>query len=250
MEKHKDWQVFFDHHAPEYMDNVFTKNTKAEIEFLLNELNLLEGSSILDVGCGTGRHSVELAKCGYKVTGIDLSPGMLAEAQKAADEHQVGIEFIQADATEYRSDKLFDAVICLCEGAFTLLCMDEDPVEHDLAILKNIHWALKDGGIFLLTALNAMEKIRRYTKKDIEKGVFDPKSIVEVYDMEYKTKDGESKSVKVREKGYVASELTLLMQMAGFRVENIYGGTAGNWGHRQIDPDEIEIMVIAKKVTK
>ena len=63
------WEAFFDAHAPLYEDNVFAKNTN---------------SSILDVGCGTGRHSIELAKRGYIVTGLDLSSEMLYRATDAA----------------------------------------------------------------------------------------------------------------------------------------------------------------------
>jgi len=68
-----NWERFFDAHAPVYMDNVFTKNTLREVDFLLEELVLQPGGSILDVGCGTGRHSIELAKRGYAVTGLDRS---------------------------------------------------------------------------------------------------------------------------------------------------------------------------------
>jgi len=67
------WEVFFDSHAPKYNDEVFTKNTAAEIDFLIAELGLPPASAILDVGCGTGRHSVGLAKRDYRVTGVDLS---------------------------------------------------------------------------------------------------------------------------------------------------------------------------------
>ncbi|MBN1356023.1 hypothetical protein JXA40_07105 [bacterium] len=56
------WQTFFDEHAPFYNDNVFTRNTIREADFLEEELKLHRGASILDVGCGTGRHSVELAR--------------------------------------------------------------------------------------------------------------------------------------------------------------------------------------------
>lgn len=59
---------------------MFAKNTVKEVDFLLEELSLQQGGSILDVGCGTGSHSIELAKRGFFVTGLDLSSGMLARA--------------------------------------------------------------------------------------------------------------------------------------------------------------------------
>jgi ubiquinone/menaquinone biosynthesis C-methylase UbiE len=99
------------------MKNGFTKNTIAEIDFIIDILNLSNGSTILDVGCGTGRHAIELAKRGYKVTGVDISSGMLAEAKKAAFNADVNVEWIQSDAVKFNSNKSFDAVICLCEGA-------------------------------------------------------------------------------------------------------------------------------------
>ena len=110
-------KIFFDAHAPHYMKNGFTKNTIAEIDFIIDILNLSNGSTILDVGCGTGRHAIELAKRGYKVTGVDISSGMLAEAKKAAFNADVNVEWIQSDAVKFNSNKSFDAVICLCEGA-------------------------------------------------------------------------------------------------------------------------------------
>ena len=181
MARRNEWEEFFDGHAPVYMENSFTKNTVEEVDFVLEELSLPPGSHILDVGCGTGRHAVELARRGYQVTGVDISSGMLAEAEKAAREAGVEVELIHTDATRFTSDKLFGAAICLCEGAFSLLGSEDDPIERDLAILCNIHAALKPGARFILTAPNACRLIRQATQEDVEKGRFDPVTMVEVY---------------------------------------------------------------------
>ncbi len=252
MEARSPWQEFFDGHAPVYMDNVFTKNTLAEVDFLLDEMKLPPGSSILDVGCGTGRHAVELAKRGFRVTGVDLSAGMLAEARRAADEAGVHVELIHADATQYQPAREFDAAICLCEGAFSLLGPTDDPWQHEQAILRNIYDALKPGAPFILTALNGMRHIRQLGQQKAadqlqdERGEFDPVTMTETFEMEYDAPEGKRK-VTLRERQYVPTELTLLCHQAGFEVLHVWGGTAGNWGRRPIGPDEMEIMVVARR---
>lgn len=248
MKKKGEWQRFFDGHAPIYTQNIFTANTVAEVGFLLQELALPPGSAILDIGCGTGRHAIELARRGYSMTGVDLSEGMLAQARKAADEAGVQVEWIHADATQFRSAKLYDAAICLCEGAFTLLNLDDDPIDHDLAIARNIHAALKPGAGFILTALSAFRYIRQATDQGLESGKFDPMSMTETFTMEWDTVIGK-KEVLVRERSYVPTELTLLLRLAGFEVKHIWGGTAGRWGRRPLDLDEIEMMVVANRPT-
>jgi cyclopropane fatty-acyl-phospholipid synthase-like methyltransferase len=244
MSEKNSWQEYFDSHAPRYMQNPFTYGTLKEIDFLVEELALPKGSRILDIGCGTGRHSIELAKHGYILTGVDISSGMLAEAEAAAKDEGVEIELVNSDVAEYRSEPVFDAAICLCEGAFCLLAESDDPHEHDLTILRNIFAALKPGGRFIITALNGCMPIRQYTQEDIDRGIFDPITMVETHLME---KDNSEDILVVRERSYTPPELVLLFRIAGFKVENVWGGTAGNWGRRPLDLDEMEVMAVARK---
>ena len=241
-----EWERFFDGHAPAYMDNCFTQATEAEIAFLMEELRLPAGARILDVGCGTGRHSVRLAGLGYQVTGVDLSTGMLAEAAKAAAAAGVTVDWIHADATRLSLPAVCDAAICLGEGSLGLLSSGEDPIEHDLSILRNIHAALKPGGRLVLTALSALRMVRQATPEDVLAGRFDPLAMEECGTMEFETPEG-PQSVPTRERGYVPTEMRLLLRCAGLEVENLWGGTAGNWGRRPLDLDEMEMMAVARK---
>ena len=247
MRRRNEWEEFFDGHAPVYMENVFTKNTLAEVDFIIEELKLRQGCRILDMGCGTGRHSVELAKRGYSVTGVDISSGMLAEAKEAAGKAGVEVEWIHTDATQFKSGRLYDTAICLCEGAFGLFGKKDDPLEQGLSILRNINRALKPDSKLMMTVLNGLALVRKYKQEDVEKGVFDPITLGEVCPMEYDTPEGK-KSITLRERGFTPTELRFMLGQTGFEVNHIWGGTAGNWGRRKIDLDEIEIMVIAKKI--
>ncbi len=246
MSTSNDWERYFDAHAPCYMQNVFTRDTIAEVDFLVGELGLTSGSAVLDVGCGTGRHSIELAKRGFTMTGVDLSRGMLEQARTAALEASVDIEWVRADVSEALPAGPYDAALCLCEGAFGLLGELDDPNDHESRILRNINRVLRPNSLFVLTASNGMALMRRFTDEDVLNGRFDPDTSVEAYELEYDTPSGK-RTIAVRERGFTPGELALLLRAAGFDVENIWGGTAGKWGRRKVELDEIEIMIVGRK---
>lgn len=247
MTEKSTWEAFFDTHAPIYDENEFTKNTVREVDFLLEELSLPPGGSVLDVGCGTGRHSIELAKRGYVVTGLDLSSGMLAKAAEAAKSAAVHVEWVHSDATRFAFPGKFDAAICLCEGAFGLLGQGDDPIDQPLSILCNVSRSLKPRAKAVFTLLNATAVLRKYQNEDIADGRFDPITMVE--SSEYPPREG-LPPIAVRERAFVPTELALLFRLAGMSVVNMWGGTAGNWGRRLLDLDEIEIMVVACKIAE
>jgi SAM-dependent methyltransferase len=239
------WARFFNAHAAVYMKNCFTRNTLAEVDFLVLHLKLRPGMQILDVGCGTGRHSVELARRGFDVTGIDLSEAMLAEAHKAAESAGAACRFIQCDVASWQADRSYDAVICLCEGAFGLLGQDEDPIERDLSILRRIAGALVSDGRFMLTTLNAARAIRACDAPGFQ-GSFDPRTLVLTATCDAANPNCPTLAT-VRERHYTATELELMCRVAGLTVDHIGGGTAGQWALRPLKLDEMELMLLAHK---
>lgn len=238
------WEEFFDEHAAIYDENEFTKNTVREVDFLLEELAIPAGGAVLDIGCGTGRHTIELARRGYAVTGLDLSSAMLAKAAAAAEAAGAKVNLVRADATRFSLPATYDAAICLCEGAMGLLGLQDDPTEQPLAILRNVSRCLKPHGKALFTVLNATAMIRKYQNEDVAAGRFDPATLVE--SSEYPPRDG-LPPVPVRERAFLPSEFRLLLRLAGLETLHLWGGTAGNWGRRALDLDEIEFMAVARK---
>ncbi|TDF94076.1 class I SAM-dependent methyltransferase [Paenibacillus piri] len=234
------WERFFNEHAPNYMENRFTRNTVAEVDFLIKEMPLAAGCSVLDIGCGTGRHAVELAARDRSVTGLDLSEGMLNEARKAARQSGVSVEWVHGDAAAFSMPQPFDAAICLCEGAFGLFTMEDIPDEKSMAILGNIRDALKPGAPFLMTTLNGYRTIRKVNQSDVASGRFDPVTMTELV-------DDESIRQQYKERRYTPPELALMLRFCGFGVDHIWGGTAGSWGRRDVALDEVEFMVLCHK---
>lgn len=240
------WQQFFDATASAYLEQRFTRATAAEVAFLLDLLALPPGALILDMGCGVGRHAVPLAQRGFSVTGVDLSAEMLAEASKAAAAAGVSLTLVQADATQFTTTYRFDAALCLCEGGFGLLAPGEDGDTHDLAILRTMHAALKPGGRLVLTALNGYRAIREFTQADVASGRFDPLTLTQLTPATIETSSGRQ-TVWMREKKHLPQDLVRLARTAGFTVEHVWGGTAGNWGRRPVELDEMEVMLVVRK---
>jgi len=214
------------------------------VDFLIGELGLAPDQSVLDVGCGTGRHAIELARRGFFVTGIDVSPAMLGEAKRRAANAGVQVAWIEADAKAFTLPEAFDAAICLCEGAFGLLGSTDDPIGQPLAILRNGAAALKPRAKCLFAVLNGYALARKHAQAAVERNTFDPLTLSERSEC---VPPGSQAANPLRERGFVPTELRLLFGLAGLAVLNIWGGTAGNWGRRAIQLDEIEIMVVAQK---
>jgi len=146
------YEELFTNYANAYDKESFTQGTIAEVDFIEVEIQSDRSKTILDIGCGTGRHAIELAKRGYSVVGIDLSESQLQKAREKAQREGVQVNFLQADARHFNFETSFDLVIMLCEGAFPLMETDE----MNFRILTNAANALTIKGKFIFTTLNAL----------------------------------------------------------------------------------------------
>jgi SAM-dependent methyltransferase len=108
-----------------------------------------ESVSVLDIACGAGRHTLELARLGYSVTGNDLSPYLLEEARKEAEKCEATIAFSCCDMREFPANGDFDLVVQLFTsfGYF-------DKEEDDLRVFRNVNKSLKNGGWYVLDLIN------------------------------------------------------------------------------------------------
>jgi SAM-dependent methyltransferase len=96
-----------------YYEVLEGRDWQAEVDLVSSLLERYHCRSVIDLGCGTGRHVRELAKKGFDATGIDLSGPIIRFArEKAHDEHS-GARFVAGSYYGYRPRKQFDAALCL-----------------------------------------------------------------------------------------------------------------------------------------
>jgi 2-polyprenyl-3-methyl-5-hydroxy-6-metoxy-1,4-benzoquinol methylase len=250
----KQWyEVLFANYANQYDNQPFTVGTIGEVDFIEAEINHNRASRILDIGCGTGRHSVELARRGYSVVGVDLSDSMLAKARAKAQASGVSVEFIQADARHLQYRNEFDLVIMLCEGAFPLMQTDE----MNFLILQSATNALKDNGKFIFTTLNGLFPLFHSVNDFINKISADAPSSSETFDLmtfrqtstfNFVDDDGNPKNLQANERYYVPSEISWLLKSLQFHTVDIFGCKLGAFSREQaLTAEDFEMLVIAQK---
>jgi len=220
-----------------YLRYSFTKGTEQEVAFLVDALNLDSGARVLDVGCGAGRHAVGLAEAGLSVTGIDVSPGLLAVARDKTAESGVSVSLFEMDAREMPFHEEFDAAISICQGAFGLMGGD-DPV-----VLRKIAEAVRPEGKVLLTAFSALFEAG-HPRPEAD---FDPDAGVVHEATTIKTRDGEDRTVDLWTNVYTPRELRLMAIGVGLIPEEIWAVEPGAFARRPPDLEHPEFMLLARR---
>ncbi|WP_321328659.1 class I SAM-dependent methyltransferase [uncultured Ilyobacter sp.] len=252
----KQWyETLFENYGKKYDSESFTKGTIGECDFIEDEISHNKNIRILDIGCGTGRHSIELAKRGYCVTGIDLSESMLKRAKEKAEEQKVNIDFKKADARSLLYEEEFDLAIILCEGGFSLMETDE----MNYQILQNAAKSLSKNGKLIFTTLNALFPLYHSVKDFIESQKQDGYSNCEASSFDLMTfrehnitsledDSGNKMELHCNERYYVPSEITWLLKSLDFKTVDIYGAKLGGFSRKdKLTTEDFEMLVITEK---
>jgi len=214
--------------------HMFTEErAEKESAFVVNALGLKAGASVLDLCCGQGRHSVQLAKSGLRVTGLDLNPDYVELAQQAAKASKVEVETVTADMREIPFANKFDAIVNMY-SSFGYL----ESEAEDLKVLESATKALKTRGQLLLDMLNREWAIDNYIQNDWHTGA-DGTLYVERRDLDLATsrmhvhfivvdpKGGRRESIGHIIRLYTLTEITRLLERVGMRVTKVFGGFEG-----------------------
>ncbi len=252
----KQWyENLFANYALKYDQESFTSGTIGECNFLEKEINYSKNIKILDMGCGTGRHSIELAKRGYNVVGIDLSESMLNRAKEKALDENLAIIFEQHDARNLPFKNEFDLAIMLCEGGFCLMENDE----MNFQILESASRALKENGKLIFTTLNALfplyHSVKDFIQSQAKEGhstcnnnSFDLMTFRDYSELEFEDDQGNPLKLHCNERYYVPSEITWLLKTLNFKKIDIFGAKLGAFNRNdQLTTEDYEMLVIAEK---
>jgi cyclopropane fatty-acyl-phospholipid synthase-like methyltransferase len=212
------------------------EQTQAEAEFLVEQLKCARGSHVLDVPCGNGRLSFELAKRGLRVTGVDISEEFIAEAKSRLkdavdpDAHADGtdrqLDFILADMRHLAGTRVYDGAYCF-GNSFAFL--GHEQTEEFLSALAG---ALKPGARFILeTGMAAESVLPDFEEQSCHELGDLSLTIKERYiaeasciDSEYIfEREGKKETRVAREWIYTTAEIQRMLNRAGFEVLKLYG---------------------------
>ena len=251
----KQWyESLFENYGRKYDSESFTKGTIGECDFIEKEIKFNKSLKILDVGCGTGRHAIELTKRGYNVTGIDLSEAQLKRAREKAEADNLSIDFQRQDARNLPFDSEFDVAIMLCGGGFSLMETDEMNYE----ILTNVTKALKPHAKLIFTTTNGLfplfNSVNDFYASMQEEGNsickssgFDFMTFRDYNVVEFEDDSGNKKSLECNDRYYVPCEITWLLKSLGYKTIDIFGAQLGAYSREhKLTTKDFEMLVIAE----
>jgi SAM-dependent methyltransferase len=206
--------------------------TRAEADFLEKHLRLARDSRVLDVPCGHGRHSIELARRGYRATGVDSSSELLGAARETSEREGVSERtvWIERDMRDLPWEAEFDAAFC---AGSSFGFFDDD---GNRALLEAVARSLRPGGRFMLDSGWVAESVlaRFHDRVEMEAG-----GIRFLAENRYEPGDGsvrsrftasrgtDSMTRPARQRVYTCRQLLDALAAAGFEEFETFGSTEG-----------------------
>jgi SAM-dependent methyltransferase len=231
----------------------WTDRTGPEVDRVAKILQPRGDERVLDMACGSGRHSLELRRRGFSVVGADISPDLIEIARRDAAEAELEVDFVLSDLRDLDFDSEFDLVLNLNDGAIGYLESDEE----NLRTFEVISRALKPGGRNLVQLPNVL-----YAKERLPQRSWIPASdMIELVEHRWdkKTRRMEGKMVAARfgevledldgiefsQRLYSVEELRQIYASVGMELVTVYHGSGRP---REPKAGQFEIFVEARKV--
>jgi SAM-dependent methyltransferase len=219
---------------------------KEEVEQLLALAGIPSGAAVLDLCCGVGRHSLELARRGFRVTGVDRTQEYLDLAASAAGREALCLELVREDMRKFRRQASFDAVINL----FTSFGYFKDP-RDDQAVVDNVYASLRSGGMLVMQLMSKEVLARIFRARDWQEQdgllVLEERKVRQSWSWVESRwtviSDRRRVNLDLSHRLYSASELTVLLRDRGFGEVVACGGLDGS----PYDENANRLVVVACK---
>ena len=223
------------------------KKAPEEVEQILSLLGSPPGGALLDLGCGIGRHSLEFARTGHRVTGVDRTRRYLDAAGRTADEQKLDIEWVECDMREFRRPDAFDVAVSL----LTSFGYFEDDAD-ERRVVDNVFASLKPSGQFVLDIMPKEVLTRVFRERDWHEEpdgtmVLEERKVVDDWawlDLRWIiVRDGRQREHRFRLRLYSAAELKTLLACAGFGVIRAFGSLVGSPYDQQAE----RLVIVAER---
>ncbi|TQI67280.1 class I SAM-dependent methyltransferase [Clostridium sp. KNHs216] len=230
----------------------WVEDTENQVDFIIKTLRLTGKERILDLACGYGRHTLSLARKGYPVVGVDITPEYIDDARKTAKTESLNAYFINSDIRAVRFENEFDVVLNLADDAIGYLETDEE----NLKIFDAVSHALKSGGKHFMDICNAEHAEHYFPRLNWEAGEkalalakfeWDKKTHRMLYggcDIPYGI-PAEKPDITTGDptRLYSIAELNSILQQRKMNIIH----TFSNYYGKEASPQELQLLVYSKK---
>lgn len=242
------WRTWF---GPGYLslyDAYLAERTPVEVDQIEALLRIQSPRRVLDLPCGQGRHSIELARRGYEVTGVDLSPFMLDVARKRATEAGVQVRWLEGDMRRPIGGESFDVILNL----FTSFGYFADPADDQLVLAAGAAM-LEPGGRLLLEVINGARIMNDFQSREwftvgraavMEARTLDRSSQRMVVERTVSIPPDEETNVHAL-RLYTGEQIDFAMRSAGFGQVDLYG----DWDGEPLRPDSMRAIAVGTIAT-
>ena len=201
-----------------------------EIDRTTALLGVEPGAAILDMCCGPGRHSLELARRGYRVTGVDRTAAYLEQARQQAQEEGLTLELVENDMRHFYRPNSFDGAMLM----YTSFGYFEDPTEN-LQVIANVYRSLKGRGALIMDMMGKEVLARVFRERDWDE--VDDAIILQqrkgskdwswLENRWIALEDQQRYEIEVSHWIYSATELSDMLKECGFSSVDVYGDLEG-----------------------
>jgi len=245
MEAWHDSDEFWETFAPTLFQERHWESAGPAVECMTALMGLGGGEAVLDLACGPGRISLELARRGFQVTGVDRTAAYLLQAQQRADAQGLDIEWIQADMRDFCRPAAFDAIF----NVYTSFGYFEEASENQ-RVLRNARTSLRAGGALLIDMMGKEVLARVYQERNWQEVNGTLMLSQRQVDRDWRwmknrwilLRDGERHEFELGHWLYSASELVAMLEEAGFEAVQVYGSFEGT----PYDPTAQRLITVAR----